>query len=174
MSGLFDNARNYSFYTASLSNVLSSSQLTSTPQIPAAWVLAVAPHMYAMRLSRNFDIRNPRTYTKDIETDQSIDSETKGLAIRADGASANGLENLGFYAAAVVAGNLAGLSSETMNWLTGGYIASRVLYNYAYLAGTTEALGHARTGLWLVGVGHILTLFVKSGNALKDRAANLL
>jgi hypothetical protein len=40
--------------------------------IPAAWVLSIAPHFYAAGLGK-FDNRNPRTYTREIDGDQSVD-----------------------------------------------------------------------------------------------------
>lgn len=38
-------------------------------------------------------------------------------------------ENLGLFAAAVVAANYAGVPNGELNTLTGAYIGSRVLYN---------------------------------------------
>jgi uncharacterized MAPEG superfamily protein len=69
-----------------------------------------------------------------------------------------------------VAGNLAGLPASTLNTLTAGYVASRVLYNWAYINGTTALMGSLRSGVYMVGVGQILTLFIKAGNVFKDRA----
>jgi uncharacterized MAPEG superfamily protein len=86
----------------------------------------------------------------------------------------NGLENIGLFAAAVVAGNLAGLPARTLNLLTGGYLVSRALYNFIYVSTTSEMMGHARSAVYTVGIINIMTLFIKSGNILKDRAANLL
>lgn len=51
----FDLTRNFSLYS-----------------IPAAWVLSIAPHFYAVSLGK-FDNKNPRTYTRDTDSDQSID-----------------------------------------------------------------------------------------------------
>jgi hypothetical protein len=42
-------------------------------QIPAAWVIALLPHLYAAGLSKSFDNRNPRSYINSIEKDQGID-----------------------------------------------------------------------------------------------------
>ena len=44
-----------------------------------------------------------------IDSNQTLDKATKDTIIRADGAQQNGFENLGFFAAAVLAGNIAGL-----------------------------------------------------------------
>jgi uncharacterized MAPEG superfamily protein len=93
---------------------------------------------------------------------------------RCEGAQTNGFENIGLFAAAVLAGNFAGLPARTLNLLSGGYVVSRVLYNWIYINSTRPAMALARTGMWSVGIGLIMTLLVQSGNALKDRAANIL
>jgi uncharacterized MAPEG superfamily protein len=94
--------------------------------------------------------------------------------MRAEAAQMNGFENLAFFASAVVAGNLAGLPAATLNMLSGGYIVSRILYNFIYINNTSQAMANTRSIVFASGVGMILTLFIKSGNVLKDRAANLL
>lgn len=74
--------------------------------IPAAWVLAIAPHFYAASLGgKAFDKRSPRSYTSSLKDDQTLDAATKQRIIRAEGAQQNGFENLGLFAAAVVAAN---------------------------------------------------------------------
>ena len=108
--------------------------------IPAAWVLSIAPHFYAASLGK-FDNKSPRAYTKESSSDQSIDKATKERIIRAEGAQQNGFENIGLFAAAVVAGNIARLDNWTLNALTGGYLLSRVAYNLLYINNTTDALG---------------------------------
>lgn len=45
-----------------------------------------------------------------------------------EAAQQNIFENLGLYAAAIVAGNVAGLPVRHMNKIAAGYIASRVVY----------------------------------------------
>jgi uncharacterized MAPEG superfamily protein len=172
-------------------NSLQKCSLMINSQIPAAWVVAFLPHAYAASLSK-FDNRSPRTYNKIVENDQTIDQavrpsvpllhewqstnalQTKDKIIRCEGAQSNGFENLAFFATAVVAGNLAGLPSETLNTLSFGYIASRVVYNFIYITNTTGAMASLRSVVFLTGIGQIFTLFIKSGNALRDRAANLI
>lgn len=94
--------------------------------------------------------------------------------MRAEAAQTNGFENLAFFASAVVAGNLAGLPAQTLNTLSGGYLISRVLYNLIYINNTSEAMANTRSVVFVSGVGMIFTLFIKSGNILRERAANLL
>jgi len=96
------------------------------------------------------------------------------LIKRCEGAQTNGFENLGLFASAVVAGNLAGLPAQTLNTLSGTYLASRALYNFIYITNTSGAVANLRSVVFVSGVGLCWTLFIKAGNVLKDRAANLL
>jgi len=148
---------NYSFYS-----------------IPAAWLLSLIPHQYAITLysrsaRKTFDNRHPRSLTSKLEGDQTIDKRTKERIIRAEGAQQNGFENLAFFAAAVTAGNAAGLSPETMNMLSGAYLASRVVYNLVYINADTAALAGLRTLIYTGGVGLICTLFVMAGNVMNKK-----
>ncbi|MGG6496847.1 UNVERIFIED_CONTAM: MAPEG family protein, partial [Bacteroidetes bacterium 56_B9] len=54
-----------------------------------------------------------------------------------------GFENLGLFAAAVVAGNIVRLDNWTLNVLSGGYLLSRVAYNLIYINNTTDAMGES-------------------------------
>jgi hypothetical protein len=128
-------------------------------------VLSIAPHFYAVGLGK-FDNRNPRSYTREIDGDQSVDkgnnissldtlalsalltasTATKAAIVRAEGAQQNGFENIGLFAAAVVIGNVAKLDNWTLNALSAAYLASRVAYNALYITGTTEAKG--KFSLW--------------------------
>ncbi|EME44514.1 hypothetical protein DOTSEDRAFT_72102 [Dothistroma septosporum NZE10] len=145
---LIDATRNYSLYS-----------------IPAMWILSIAPHFYAASLGK-FDNKQPRTYTKDTEGEQSIDKATKSTIIRAEGAQQNGFENIGLFAAAIVIGNVAKLDNGTLNALAGSYLASRVVYNLLYINGTSDTAATGRSVTFLTGVGIIWTLFIKSGNVL--------
>ncbi|KAN0062253.1 hypothetical protein ACQY0O_005434 [Thecaphora frezii] len=91
-------------------------------------------------------------------------TETDKRFVRAEAANANGFENLGFFAAAVVAGNIAGLPPHELNALTFGYLVSRVVYNYFYITVKDEAAVPLRSGSYLAGIGIIFTLFIRAGN----------
>lgn len=146
--------RNYSFYS-----------------VPAAWILCALPHLYAAGLysrttRKRFDNRAPRSLTAKLEADQTIDKATKGRIIRAEGAQQNGFENVGLFAAAVVAGNVAGLAPGTLNVLCGAYLFSRAVYNLVYINGDTAAMAATRTAIFTTGIGLICTIFVMAGNAV--------
>ncbi|GAB7357383.1 hypothetical protein MBLNU459_g8323t1 [Dothideomycetes sp. NU459] len=151
-ANLLDTTRNYSLYT-----------------IPAAWVLSTAPHIYAAALGgKRFDNRSPRGFTSSLKDDQTLDAATKERIIRAEGAQQNGFENVGLFAAAVVAGNYARLDNYTLNALSGAYLISRAAYNLIYINNVSDGMATARTGVFFTGLGMIFTLFIKSGNALRN------
>lgn len=156
MASLFNNTSNISLYT-----------------VPFAWALCLAPRVYATQLyqkasSRKFDNRQPRSLTKTVMENQSIDSGTKGRIIRAECAQQNGYENIGFFAAAVVAGNLAGLDTTWLNTLSVGYVISRILYNLIYINNTTASLASMRTVTFISGIGMIWTIFIMAGYKLRS------
>jgi uncharacterized MAPEG superfamily protein len=95
--------------------------------------------------------------------------QTKDKIIRCEGAQQNGFESLGFFATAVLAGNFAGLPTQTLNLLSGGYLASRVVYNLIYITNTTPATANLRSVTWLAGIGQIITLYIKAGNLLNKK-----
>ncbi|MCJ1408154.1 hypothetical protein MMC19_002227 [Ptychographa xylographoides] len=156
MASLFDLTRNFSLYT-----------------VPAAWILSLAPHVYATQLydaksAKSFDLTQPRSLTAKVANDQTLDQATKDRVIRAEGAQQNGFENVGLFAAAVVAGNVAGVDHWWLNTLSGGYVASRVVYNFVYINNESVAVANARTGVFLSGIGMIFGLFIMAGNRLRN------
>jgi len=137
--------------------------------VPAAWFVAFVPHVVST-LVYTANKTSPRAYQSILEKDQRVDQATKDRFTRLRGAQQNGFENLGFFAAAVVAGNLAGLPSQTLNGLSAGYVLSRVLYTAFYVSNTNPKISDIRSALWLVGIAQCITLFVKAGNALSGGA----
>ena len=88
--------------------------------------------------------------------------------IRAEACSANGFEALPLFAAAVTAGNSAGVSTQAMNVLSIGWLASRMLYTYVYIwyqAREKLVIGQAplRWNVWLVGTVMLMSMFVQAG-----------
>ncbi|TGO24625.1 hypothetical protein BPAE_0098g00140 [Botrytis paeoniae] len=142
-----------------MSRLLDTTRNFSLYSVPAAWLLAHIPHI---------------DYPQSLEADQSIEKAKKNRLRRAHAAASNGYENIGFFASAVVAGNVAGLSHSTLNTLTGAYLISRAVYNFIYINNETQGAAAARSLVWLFGIGQIFTLFIKSGNLLTNKAANLL
>ena len=100
--------------------------------------------------------------------------QTKGRVQRAEGAQYNGFESLGFFASAVVAANVAGVPAQTLNLLSGGYLVNRIVYNLIYINNTSEGMANIRSLAWLASIGQIITLYIKAGNILKNKPANLI
>lgn len=135
--------------------------------IPAAWVVAIMPRFYAASTyqkatNKAMDTRAVRDFPKQVADDAGCDSKTKGRVIRAEAAQANGFENLGIFAAAVVAGNVGGLSPGMLNGLGLGYVVSRVVYNHIYIFNDVVPPA-ARTGAYFVGLGMMFAMFVQAG-----------
>ncbi|KAI0870555.1 hypothetical protein GGS24DRAFT_504639 [Hypoxylon argillaceum] len=136
--------------------------------IPVALITALWPRNYSAFQGpgqKYFDPSNPRTFAARLEK-SDLDKETVARILRAESASANGFEGLPLFAAAVVAGNSAGLSPVALNSLTFAYILSRVAYNWVYIfLSENRNLAPIRTPVWFVGAISTLTLFVKAGLA---------
>ncbi|KJZ79019.1 hypothetical protein HIM_01792 [Hirsutella minnesotensis 3608] len=140
-------------------------------QVPAALMSALWPHVYAATLAgKSFDNANPRGLRDNVAKNDAVDKMVKQRISRAEGASQNGFETLGFFATAVVAGNVAGLPVAQLNRLTLGYIASRIVYNYVYISlQTNRRVAALRSLVWFVGIGLSMNLWIRSGLALMQR-----
>ncbi|KAL2753351.1 hypothetical protein ACRALDRAFT_1083007 [Sodiomyces alcalophilus JCM 7366] len=136
--------------------------------IPAAFVLALAPNMYAAVLGRShMDSHEPRRLLQRVEQDESIDKQTKGRISRAKAASDNAFETLGYHAAAVAAAVFAGVDPSEANILCLGYLAARGLFAYAYaVLQDNRRFAPVRSLAWFIAQGITITLYVKAGRAL--------
>ncbi|KAF6233839.1 hypothetical protein HO173_008051 [Letharia columbiana] len=143
--------------------------------IPIAWILSLVPHVFAVKTyeaasSRKFDNTQPRSLTNTVASDQSLSKATKDTIIRAEGAQQNGFENLGIFAAGVVAGNAAGLDAGYLNALSMAYIASRVVYNLVYINNTTLAVANVRSVVYVGSSALIFTMYVSAGLKMREVA----
>jgi len=140
--------------------------------LPVSWILCLAPRLYAAYLyttttSKPIDLLLPRALAARATADSTLTAAERDRIVRAEAAQANGLENVGFFAAAVVAGNSAGLSKTLLNSLSLGYLASRALYNWLYVVGDKKAWAMARTVVFFAGQGVLFSLFVLAGNRMR-------
>lgn len=84
---------------------------------------------------------------------------------RAEAAAANGLETLGLYAGGIAAAVAAGVPTETVNYLSVGYLGSRAVFNIVYiLLQDNRKFAPLRSLSWCVGIGITITLWIKAGN----------
>ena len=143
--------------------------------IPWAWVVSLVPRLYGRWLyykakNQDMDVVHPRAWAASIASDPALDSMTKGRIVRCEAAMNNGHENIGLFAAAVVAGNAAGLNTRLLNTLSLGYVASRLAFNVVYVWQDTYLKSTLRPVTYFVGVGMYFTLFVKAGHAFQKSA----
>ncbi|KAM0346796.1 hypothetical protein ACHAPU_005136 [Fusarium lateritium] len=147
-----DLTRNYSFFT-----------------IPAAFIVILFPNAYTITAGAKgtFDNCNPRSHKNNIDNCSHLDKANKQFLLRAKAATENGLETLSLYAAGVVAANFAGVSTPSLNALSLSYVATRVVYNVAYLwLQTDPKLSRVRSLVWMASIGLIISLWVKAGNKM--------
>ncbi|KAI9166923.1 Endo-1,3(4)-beta-glucanase [Paramyrothecium foliicola] len=159
--------------------------------VPAAFALAMAPHVYGVMLGgrKNFSNSKPRTHAERVSADPSLDSavsshhqppafvfsvssllippaflQTKARVGRAHDASTNSFETLGYFAAGVLAANQAGVAPPEINSLAIGYLISRVAYIIAYVhLSATEQGSSVRSLIWMFGIGASSMLYIKAG-----------
>lgn len=153
-----------------------SSLLTSTNislyTLPVSWILCLLPRFYAAHLytsttNKPLDMLLPRGLAARASADEALAKATRDRIIRAEAAQTNGLENVGYFAAAVVAGNFAGLSKGVLNALSLGYLVSRGIYSWIYVVGETKKLALVRTGVFFGGQGMIFALYIMAGNLMR-------
>lgn len=87
--------------------------------------------------------------------------------MRCKHATSNGLETLGLFAAAVVAGNTEGIPEATLNGFSLDYFASRVADTFTYMVlQESRKFASLRSLIWLGGTSLAMTLFVQAGRAM--------
>lgn len=139
--------------------------------VPLAWLLALLPRAYSIlaytthsRAQNLATVRkDPRSFKALVAADKTLPPVVRDRIVRAESAGLNGTENIGLFAAAVVAGNAAGLETGWLNALAGGYVVTRAVYVPVFVLGDTVRLAGLRTGLFAVGTGCCLGLFVMAG-----------
>ncbi|WVQ77807.1 hypothetical protein IAR50_007497 [Cryptococcus sp. DSM 104548] len=141
--------------------------------LPVGYLLSMAPFWFAVVNIRTkvewnaFDLANPRESYRKLK-DAKIDPKLYGRITRALAASDNTFTNLGYFAASVVAGNVAHLSARTLNTCAAIWILSRVAYNYAYIVIEQARFARIRSFLFSVSVGTCFTLIIKAANKLSS------
>ncbi|KAK7909048.1 hypothetical protein PG985_014926 [Apiospora marii] len=139
--------------------------------VPAAFVLLFLPKLYSFSLGLKYlDPADPKRYQPAILKADDLDDKTKARILRAEAAFANGLETLSFYAAAVAAVNVQGVSPVVANALSLLYLASRVVYNVVYVVlQDNPRWALVRSVTWFSGIGVIFAMFFTAGAAMQYR-----
>lgn len=76
--------------------------------------------------------------TRERIADSQLSQEDQERFQRAEAANDNGFLGLPFFAAAIVAGNVARLPNSFLNKVAALYVGSRVAFNLLYIFGTTS------------------------------------
>ncbi|CAI6255862.1 unnamed protein product [Periconia digitata] len=153
-----------------MSSILGFEKNISYFTIPIALILPLCARFYSGLSgpgAKLFDRLNPRGFTETLQK-ADLNEDLRGRLLRAEACSANGFEVLPVFAAAVTAGNSSGVSAQTMNLLTIGWVLSRVVYSYVYIfyQGREKLeFGQAplRFKVWSIGAGICMTMFVMAG-----------
>lgn len=157
--------------------------------ISLAYCLCLAPHVYALvsyeqylrsqpeQVKEKYPLERhqPRTFLASLEANGNVAKSYKERLQRAHAASLNGYENLGFFAAAVVAANVGYLAQRVtsveelwkVNVLSLSYLASRAAFNLAYTLGVS---GPHRGIYYYSGVGICMYLFSVAGKSVTTLA----
>ncbi|RSH91174.1 hypothetical protein EHS25_009473 [Saitozyma podzolica] len=109
---------------------------------------------------------SPRVALAEMEKSGKYSPRLVAKLRRRQAAHENCLEMIGFFAAVVVAGNTAGLSSEWMNFFSMGYFLLRWVYIYAYIKIDSDKLSLLRTLVWYTLNGLMLATLIKAGKAV--------
>ncbi|GAA5839021.1 hypothetical protein JCM11251_007855 [Rhodosporidiobolus azoricus] len=142
--------------------------------IPAVWGIAIGVHWQAIFLSKRskeippFDNVAPRHCVAKMG-ELAKTSEDAAKFIRLEAAQTNIFDNLGWYAGAIVIGNVARLPVKYLNYVSAAYVALRVIYSQIYSVNGSKS-SYIRSLAYLTSAGLTITTYVKAGNAL-NRAA---
>ncbi|KAK0101950.1 hypothetical protein ONS95_001241 [Cadophora gregata] len=131
--------------------------------ILAAYGLALAPTFYAtLRMMAatggKWSFSMPRTNMEALKG--KVPSSVWNSSYRAQCAHVNAMEGFPLFAAAMIAGTVAGIPSEDLNRSAVQYLGLRVLYTGLYIGIENNILAFARSGAWALGLAvPVLTLW---------------
>jgi len=139
--------------------------------IPAYWVLTLLPHSYAISIMKKanngrWNNSNPRSSKWDATLRESTPAEVYGRYGKAEAAHKNGMENLPIFVGAVLAGNIANVSTSTLDAFVVAYLCLRVAYTVVYISVSSHRFSLFRTAIWLVSTLMCMSIFIAGGFAL--------
>jgi uncharacterized MAPEG superfamily protein len=137
--------------------------------IAGAYAFSLIPHQYYVikaMTAKDSTYTNitPRTNLDTLKATAPPDTWTK--LVKARGCHLNALEGFPLFAAAMIAGNVAGVSTKEMNVLGAEYLGVRLLYNVLYMAVRNEPMSYLRSGVYVWSVGIPIYLLIKAGGKL--------
>merc|ERR1712000_44665 len=112
--------------------------------VPAAFLCALGPHVYAITSAKSvYDNLDPRTLKDKVAQTQTLDAASKSRITNA---------------------KQAGVEPRTLNALTWGYVASRIAFNVAYVhLCQDEKMSFLRSALWQGGVWTVVGIWISAG-----------
>ncbi|KAF9995662.1 hypothetical protein BGZ80_011065 [Entomortierella chlamydospora] len=130
--------------------------------LPVAAGIAYAPHfiraLIVINATKRWNNVSPRGQLEKVET--RMTKAAWAMAKRAEGAHMNGLETLPVFYGAVLAALHAGVDKDTVNFYSGFFVISRVIFNIVYILNTNQITALTRTGIWSAGMIACLKLFL--------------
>ncbi|PVI06631.1 hypothetical protein DM02DRAFT_609811 [Periconia macrospinosa] len=137
--------------------------------IPVYWILALLPHAYAvsyMKKANNGKWNNANPRGTGETNKRAVPAAVQAKFERMEASHANSMENAPFFIGAILAGNQAGLSSDTMNTAAGLFLALRVLYLFAYANIARTRYSYVRSLLWALSMAVLIRLYWAAGDKL--------
>ncbi|KAJ7038705.1 hypothetical protein C8F04DRAFT_1231874 [Mycena alexandri] len=125
-----------------------------------------SPSLLNTAVVKGFNNVQPRTNVGRVAADAKIPPAVAARIERMEGAHMNGNENFPLWAAAVLAGNFAGLDNRTMNIISIVYFCGRVLYNYVYITQETRRQSSIRTTIFFSNLCLPLYLLIAAATKL--------
>lgn len=129
--------------SSTASNPLAIPYNYSYTSIPLAFGLSVLPHAYGLTrlmLHTRGQISNSMPRTNLDAWKSKLPTNLYNQLIRARGAHMNSLEVFPLFAAAMVAGNAAGMDVKDLNATAGSFFAARAIYMAFYIGVGHETL----------------------------------
>ncbi len=138
--------------------------------IPAMWLTALWPHVYAVYLitsanNGRFDNANSKGHAFLESLQKTVPREVLAKYERCEAAHRNGLENLPLFAAAILAANFSGVSHTTVATGAWTYVAMRMLYNACYMSINSNRKSLVRTAVWWLSTMIPMGLLVSAATA---------
>ncbi|KAL3419317.1 hypothetical protein PVAG01_09539 [Phlyctema vagabunda] len=139
--------------------------------IVAAYGLALVPNYYqVLRMMAatggQWSFSMPRNNMDSLKSKVPI--AVWNQCYRARCAHINAYEGFPLFAAAMLAGTIAGLPTEDLNKSAAQYLGLRALYTGLYITTTSEVIALGRTSVWALSVGLPAWTLWKAGNAIRN------
>ncbi|SJX62642.1 uncharacterized protein SRS1_13429 [Sporisorium reilianum f. sp. reilianum] len=137
--------------------------------VPLSLLLAALPHWYTIYLAESNKVQggwsnvNPRFWVQSLIAKSTTTKLTplELKILRGQSCQANAFENVPLFVASIVWANYTGLHVATINRFVVGYLLSRVLFTVLYVNTSGKANSFARTAVFQVGIGWIISIWLK-------------